>query len=226
VRKAAQKCGVHYTITFRWRHRWLSSPRDQKDAVFTGIVEADETFFLESHKGSKAWALADQGKATELPPERKPRKRGGTASKPGLSAEQVAVIVVRDRHGATTDAVLPALSKASVTPILKPILSHDTLLCTDGAAFYKAAAKAEGFAPQALNVKAGTRVKERVFHIQHVNACRERLKGWMCRFRGVATNYLPNYLGWRRMVDRHSDGPPPLCVLSPALASPLVNEGA
>jgi hypothetical protein len=117
-----------------------------------------------------------------------------------------------------TDAVLPALSKASVTPVLKPILNRDTLLCTDGAAFYKAAAKAEGFAHQPLNVKAGTRVKERVFHIQLVNAYHERLKGWMRRFRGVATKYLPNYLGWRRMAERHGDGPPPLDVLSAVLA--------
>jgi hypothetical protein len=36
-------------------------------------------------------------------------------------------------------------------------------------------------------VKAGTRVKERVFHIQHVTAYHEHLKDWMCRFRGVAT---------------------------------------
>ena len=113
-----------------------------------------------------------------------------------------------------TDAVLPALSKASVTPVLKPILNRDTLLCTDGAAFYKA----EGFAHQPLNVKAGTRVKERVFHIQHVNAYPERLKGWMRRFRGVATKYLANYLGWRRMVDRHGDSPPRLGALSAALA--------
>jgi transposase-like protein len=214
VRKAAEKCGVHYTTTFRWRHRWLNAPRDQKDATFTGIVEADETFFLESHKGSKAWARAEQGKPTAPPPDRKPRKRGGKASKRGLSAEQVAVIVVRDRHGATTDAVLPSLSKTSVTPVLKPILNRDTLLGTDGAAFYKA----EGFTHQPVNVKAGTRVKERVFHIQHVNAYHERLKGWMRRFRGVATKYLANYLGWRRMVDRHGDSPPRLGALSAALA--------
>ena len=218
VRKAAAKCGVHYTTTFRWRHRWLQCPRDQKDESFAGIVEADETFFLESHKGSKAWARPTQGKSTEPPPGRKPRHRGGKAKKRGLSTEQVAVIVIRDRHGATTDAVLENLSRASVTPVLKPVLNRDTLLCTDGAAFYKAAAKAEGFAHQPLNVKAGTRVKERVFHIQNVNAYHERLKGWMHRFRGIATKYLSNYLGWRRMVERQGDEVSPFQVMAAALA--------
>lgn len=43
------------------------------------------------------------------------------------------------------------------------------------------------------------------YHIQHINAyCRE-LKGWMDRFRGVATKYLDSYLGWHRMNDRDGD---------------------
>lgn len=92
------------------------------------------------------------------------------------------------------------------------------MLCTDGAAFYKAASKAEGFAHQPLNIKAGTRVKERVCHIQHVNAYHEHLKDWMRRFRGVATKYLPHYLGWRRMVDRRGGDVSPLTVLLAAAA--------
>jgi transposase-like protein len=218
VRKAAKRCGVHYTTAFRWRHRWLRAPCAQKDTAFTGIVEADETFFLESYKGSRAWARHAQDPSSPPPPARKPRKRGGKAAKRGLSEEQIAVIVVRDRHGATTDTVLSDLSRKSVTAVLKPLLNRDTLLCTDGALFYKAAAKAEGFAHQPLNTKAGTRVKERVFHIQHVNAYHERMKGWMRRFRGVATKHLPNYLGWRRMVDRGGDDLSALRVLSMALA--------
>ncbi len=32
-----------------------------------------------------------------------------------------------------------------------------------------------------------------------------RLKNWMCRFNGVATKYLPRYLGWRRLFEREGD---------------------
>ena len=28
-----------------------------------------------------------------------------------------------------------------------------------------------------------------------------RLKDWLRRFKGVATHYLPSYLGWRRMIE-------------------------
>lgn len=57
----------------------------------------------------------------------------------------MAIILVRDRHGATTDAMLPSLTRKGVTPVLKPVLNRDTLLCTDGTAFYKAVSKAEDF---------------------------------------------------------------------------------
>ncbi len=43
------------------------------------------------------------------------------------------------------------------------------------------------------------------FHIQNVNAYDSRLKTWMIRFHGVATKYLKNYLGWRRLLERYRE---------------------
>ena len=42
------------------------------------------------------------------------------------------------------------------------------------------------------------------WHIQNVNAYHSRFKQWMRRFNGVATSYLPNYLGWFRALDRNA----------------------
>jgi len=92
--KAAERCDVDYKTAFRWRHRFLASLAGDKPGSLSGIVESDETFILESFKG----------KRSGLP--RVARKRGGKSAKRGLSAEQIPVIVARDRHGATTDAVL------------------------------------------------------------------------------------------------------------------------
>ena len=49
--KTAKLCGVHPTTAFRWRHRFLRAPADDKPRSLSGIVEADETFILESFKG-------------------------------------------------------------------------------------------------------------------------------------------------------------------------------
>jgi transposase-like protein len=189
IRKAARDCSIHRTTSFRWRHRFLAMPENQKDDLFQGIVEADETYFLESFKGSR-----------HLP--RAPRKRGGKAKKRGLSIEQIPVLVVRDRYGATTDSVLKKVTEETVGAVLKPVIAEDAILCTDGATVYKALAKSEEIEHHALIASQGERVKEKVFHIQNVNAYDSRLKGWMMRFNGVATKYLPNYLGWRRLLEK------------------------
>ena len=78
--RAAERCDVHPSTAFRWRHRFLAALNLDKPASLSGLVEADETFILESFKGRR----------TGLP--RKPRRRGGKASKRGLSAEQIPVI--------------------------------------------------------------------------------------------------------------------------------------
>jgi transposase len=53
VRKAAIQCGVSKNTAFLWRHRFLSQIADHQAQHVSGIVEADETFFLESFKGQR-----------------------------------------------------------------------------------------------------------------------------------------------------------------------------
>ena len=55
---------------------------------------------------------------------------------------------------------------------------------------------------ESVNLSAGIRVKG-AFHVQNVNAYHSRLRQWLNKFHGVATRYLPNYLGWRRALDTH-----------------------
>src|SRR6201994_2669839 len=120
IAKAAKRCDVDYTTAFRWRHRFLASLAGDKPGVLSGIVEGDETFILESFKG----------KRSGMP--RKARKRGGKSAKRGISAEQVPVLVARDRHGATTDAVLPKLNRVSITAALDGIVTSANEFCCDG----------------------------------------------------------------------------------------------
>jgi len=90
-----------------------------------GIVEADETFVLSSRKGERKL-------------DRKARRRGGKASKLGLSHEQVPILMAADRSGATVSAILPA--------VLQPILDLDALLVTDGCTSYPPCAAAMSYA--------------------------------------------------------------------------------
>jgi transposase-like protein len=70
--KTAALCGVHPTTAFRWRHRFLRAPADDKPRTLSGIVEADETFILESFKGRRS----------DLPRKARKLRRNGPASGP------------------------------------------------------------------------------------------------------------------------------------------------
>ena len=56
-----------------------------------------------------------------------------------------------------------------------------------------------------------------LFLLLNVNAYDGRLKEWMRRFHGVATRYLANYLGWRRIIDQARDSLFPRAVVLAAL---------
>lgn len=195
VRAAARRCGVHKNTSFRWRHRYLDGLSEVKPSHLHGIVEADETDFLESFKGSR-----------DLP--RPARKRGGKAARRqggqtgAVGRTDPGVDRARDRTTATTDAVLESANTQALRAILEPILDADAVLCSDGSVVYVALAKQLHIAHQPVNLTAGIRVVDHAFHIQNVNAYDCRLKGWMYRFHGVATKYLPNDLGWHRCLER------------------------
>lgn len=189
VRKTADRLGVHRNTSFRWRHRFLHLAKEDRPAALAGIAEADELFLLESQKGSRKL-------------DRAARKRGGVASRRGINSEHVCVLVARDRTGATVDFVTGrgALTTAQLHRHLLPVLDKDVLLVTDSHPAYKAFARAAAISHEAVNLRAGQRVRGAV-HVQNVNAYHRRFRQWLARFNGVASRYLPNYLGWQWAID-------------------------
>ena len=205
LHKVADMLNIHVSTAHRWRHRFLALPMTLQPQALTGIAEADETMFLLSFKGKRSGL------------GRKARKRGGKAAKRGLSHEQVPVLVARDRAGVTMDCVLKAMDITTLSAALKPFLTKDVVLCTDGSPALAGAARQLGVEHHAVNLSAGVRV-DGAWHVQNVNAYHSRLKGWVYKFRGVATCYLANYLGWFRALEReHGIGPSPVQWLAMAL---------
>ena len=190
LRAAAKRAGIALETSFRWRHRFLEAAKDAKPLRVAGIVEADETFILKSAKGSKKLV----GRA--------PRKRGGKAKRPGLSTdEHDALLIVRDRHGTTTDAILPDLEGRTFAAVLSPVVANDALLVSDGRPAYGQFADAAGILHISINASKGEHAYG-AYHIQNVNGYTSRFKGWLRPFNGVASKHLPSYLGWHRMKDR------------------------
>lgn len=193
VRTAARRAGVHRNTAFRWRHRFLERVKDDRPAQLGGIVEADEMFLLESQKGGRKL-------------QRKPRRRGGASALRGVSRHLDCILVARDRSGNTIDAVTGRgpLKGTQLVRHLLPKLAPQALLVTDANAAYRAFASEHHIAHQAVNLQAGERVRASAagaIHVQNVNAYQRRFREWLGRFHGVASRYLPNYLGWHWALD-------------------------
>ena len=189
VRAAAGEVAVAKSTSFRWRHRFIAAVRREQRAPLSGIVEADETYHLESQKGSRHL-------------NRPPRKRGGTATRPGISAEFDCILVARDRTRNTYDFVTgrgPVTAQQLATHLL-PVLAPDVLLVSDAAKAYEAFARRAGITHEMVNIRAGIRARG-ALHIQGVNGWHSRFKNWLRRFHGVASRYLANYTGWQRVLD-------------------------
>ena len=148
----------------------------------SGIIEADETLFTELFKGNQTIDKRDS------------RKRGEQGKKRSKK-DKIAVLIVKDRSGRTTDYVLGEHNNDAIIEKLEPIVNKDSILCSDGAHAYKNFAKKHDITYHRLIALDGNRVIGKEYHIQNVNAYTDRLKTWMGGFNGVGTAYLGNYLG-------------------------------
>ena len=186
LRKSADILGVSYVTLFYWRHKLLSALTESVNQPFSGIVEMDETYFRYSEKGKKKL-------------NRKARKRGGGA-RPGLTTDQVSVLVARDRVKNTFSKVSGRgrIGIDFVDKYIGGLISPDNIMCTDGWKPFKKYARGKGLKAYGF---ADFRVYKGIYHIQNVNNYHMRLKRWMDRFNGVASKYLDNYVAWFRFLD-------------------------
>lgn len=203
----ASGVGVHPVTAWRWRHRFLKAAANDNGAVLSGVIEADETFFVRSFKGHRGWV---NGK----PPEsRAARASAWGAVTNGISRQQVPVLTAVDNAGGVYEAILN--SRAGIEPALTGHIAAGSVLCSDGLRAYVRAAVAAGSehrhipgvtvtdqAVKAAPVPTKRRQKGRL-GLGRVNAHHGQLKVLINgRCRGVATRYLGNYLGWHRAMLR------------------------
>lgn len=182
---------INKKTAFDWRHKILSSVKQTDQGDFTGITESDETFFLHSEKGNPSIT-------------RKPRKRGGSSSKKGVNNEHMTVIVTQDRKDQIdlTLATAGRLKKIDIERAVGDRFSDQTVLCTDSHASYKGFALDNKIEHHPLRSDLKQRVKEGIYHIQHVNSTHHRVKKWIDeKFWGVSTKYLQQYLNWFRLKE-------------------------
>ncbi len=203
--------GVNHTTVWRWRHRFLKAAANDNTAILSGVIEADETFFIRSFKGNRGWM---KGKPPE---QRAARPSGWGATKRGLSNEQVPVLTALDNAGGIHEAILPSLT--AIEAALAGRIAPGSVLCSDGARAYVRAAimaRAEHrrvVVPTTIhhavkiNPAPTKRRQKGRLGLGRVNAHHGQIKVLVNgRCRGVSTRYLGNYLGWHRAMLKGTAG--------------------
>ena len=194
VKSAADKTGVHANTSFRWRHRFLQWSKLDRPASLAGIAEVGETYLLESQKGQKQLTRA-------------PRERGGAPAKCGPPADLVNIVTARDRGRGTIDFIggRGALAASALHQHLLPKLQPDVLLVSGANAAYREFAQQANIAHRPIQVEPAVPARggslHAALHMQNVKQYQDRFRHWLRHFRGVATRYLENYLGWRWAID-------------------------
>ena len=184
LRKIVEKMNkkINLKTAFFWRHKILKvlTKKDDNNKL-GGIVEADETFFEESQKGSRKMT-------------RKPRKRG-YSSYVGDKKTKICVLTAIDRN--KSSYVKPVgfggLEKDDVI-LLQRHLVKDSILITDGNRTYRNLHDV-----RLKSLKFG-KPQSKVYHMNNINNFHSKLKQFMNRFNGVATKYLDYYVEYFKNI--------------------------
>lgn len=190
LRKISIKLGINLKTAFLWRHRFIKEFQKDTPNSLKGIVEADETYFRLSKKGSRKL-------------KRKPHKRGGDDAKRGLSKEQVCVLAALDRSDNSIELItgLGPVKDIVLNIHFQNRIAFDAVLVTDRLKSYKSFCIKNQLSHEVVSNTKGKRCSGS-YHIQNVNTYHRRLKSWIVgTFHGVATRYLHHYLWWRHQLD-------------------------
>ena len=147
-----------------------------------GIVEADETFFEESQKGSRKMT-------------RKPRKRGYSCySYTQKTKVCVLTAIDRNKHSFNKPVCYGHIGTEQ-TMILQHRISNGSILITDGEHSYK---RLKDVKLKPLKFGKPQFKDNKIIHMNTINSFHSGLKKFMIRFNGVATKYLDNYVNYFR----------------------------
>lgn len=161
VRQAAEYCKIAKNTSLHWRHRFTNALAGSQANCLSGIVEADEVFFRENHKGARRLG-------------RPALRRGTPAVRAAQKRRLTAVLIAPDRSRATIVQRLQAHSQQEIHKALKKALAKDALLCTDGFGYYETLrARAWHHAYAACRQAPGAREKWRVPYSKCQRLCQQ-----------------------------------------------------
>jgi len=154
IRACASEVGVCIQTAFYWRHKLLNAFSRIEQNTLKEEIQADETYFLVSHKGQKDIRTTQQ---------RAPRKRGTKASKSGHSDER---LEIAGKGRLTKKMVHQTLHKA-----IRKQRIHQAVFVTDRHNAYPEFVRQKRLIHQTVIARYKQFINAEGYNINRVNAC-------------------------------------------------------
>lgn len=212
IRKASKKLGVNMKTIFDWRHKLLSSIATMNGSSFSGIVECDDKQLNINEKGKRN---------LDRDSYKRPSDRN---TKRGISNDKVSIMVAADRKGNPVMRVakMGRIDTESIEKTIGDLISNDNVLCSDAHPSIISWAKSKKLEHHTF-VASRQHIKNKCYHVQHVNSLDNLYERWIKPFYGVATKYLPQYLNWFVFLEKVKKSADPITDLAKAV---MTNTGA
>jgi transposase-like protein len=191
IRKTAAKLDINMATIFAWRHKLLASLSITNGGKFGGILECDDKQTDINEKGNRNL----KRKGYKRPSDRQTKR--------GVSNDKISIIVAADRKNNTTMKVAKQ-GRIDVESIEKSIgnyVQRDNILCSDSHKSIISWAHSRGLEHHTF-VASSRHIKDKCYHVQHVNSINNRFERWQNQFYGISTKYLQNYLNWFVLLDK------------------------
>jgi len=192
VRKTAEECGVSLKTSMFMRRRMgeiIEKCIPSFEVKEECKIEFDEFYVPESFKGNH--------KKSDFKMPRTSRKNGEAVKKRGLSCDQIAVMTAITDNG---DFFYEIACRGNITgdiaeSIIKDKVSSGAIVSTDKHHAY-------------VRVFRKVKVKCHIAYdskshkgLGHINALHGKIRGFLRRFNGVSTKWLPQYLAWFKWLE-------------------------
>ena len=183
IHKTAERLNRSIKRVFQNRHKFLSMLEkylESEKIQLSGTIECDETYVLESSKGSSL-------------KHRKARHRGEPSKFRGISHEQICIITITDRnaHKIFLAVGQSRPTKDIIQDTFKNNITQRSIIHPDGTGCYNSLAECKK-CKVVVHLK-GHQSYNQVEHLNVVNHIHSVIKNKPAQYRGVATKYINRY---------------------------------
>ncbi len=186
LRRIAEENNISLLTSFRIRHKVLYALKNFiEDINLSGKIQSDEKYFSVNLKGTKK---------ENMPRYSKKRTSKGNSTR-GISHHKICVVSSIDENDnlllkivglgrCTTDMLKESLGKK---------LNNAKSVSADSASAYQSFCEKYNLTLHAI--PSGFH-NDGIYNISEINGIHSQLETWLCKFRGVSTRHLQEYLDW------------------------------